>query len=103
MTVEFKQVAPWEAAFDMPHNSEQALAVLRAWSREGCLTFSHGRCARAYECLSNERPRKINPQIAYGRHLDGWAFGVEDGWFGGYHCEQEAINAGLQYMREVQP
>lgn len=83
----------WQPAFDMPHNREQALAVIKAWSSASCMTFSSERCKRVYECLSNAVPSPLPPATRYLPGL-GWQWGDADGWHGNFSSNAEAFSAG---------
>lgn len=86
---------PFDPAFDMPHNREQALAVIKAWGSPSCATFSAERASRVYECLVSDTPSVLPPALSFGRHLGGWAWGHADGWHGGFNSKDTALRAAM--------
>lgn len=90
--------APWNAAFDMPYNREQALEVLKAWGSPCVMTFTCERARRVHECLTSETPNLLKAQLKYGSHLEGWAWGDAEGWHGGYETMDEAHQAYLESL-----
>lgn len=97
---------PWNPAFDMPFTRDQALAVIEAWGKPSCMTFSAARAARVHECLTADEPRRMAVQTACGFDLGGWAYLDADGWHGGFKTRQEAEAAGtgtdlLSVLQEI--
>lgn len=93
--MKYPKIRDWDPAFDMPHDREQALAVLKAWASPSTMTFSSERCARVLECLTYIAPRVLRPALScsYGT---GWSFGTKDGWFGSFATKEEALDAAYE-------
>jgi hypothetical protein len=89
----------WKAAFDMPHNREQALAVIAAWAQPGCMTFSADRCARVYECLTSSKPRELLPTVMLVG-VQGWVYVDELGRHGFFGTQEDARTAGYSAVLE---
>lgn len=84
---------PWHAGSDMPHNREQALAVLAAWSTPGVMSFGAERCKRVHECLTSATPKTLPPAVRLHGGV-GWQWGDAEGWHGCYASSTEAFDAG---------